>query len=71
MEFFTEYAGFLLKLVTVAIILGLFIAGIASGKSKPKEGGISIRKINDQYEKMKDTLNAELLDKKALKKMKK
>ena len=68
MEFFTEYAGFLLKLVTVAIILGLFIAGIASGKSKPKEGGISIRKINDQYEKMKDTLNAELLDKKALKK---
>lgn len=69
MEFFTEYAGFLLKLLTVALIFGLFIAGVAGGKNKPKEGGISIRKMNDQYEKMKDTLNSELLDKKALKKL--
>lgn len=69
MEFFTEYAGFLLKLLTVAIIFGLFIAGVASGKSKPKEGGISIRNMNDQYEKRKDTLHSELLDKKELKKL--
>ncbi len=69
MEFLTEYAGFLLKLVTVAIILGLFIAGIASSKGKPKEGGLSISKLNDQYDKMKDALNDELLDKKALKQL--
>ncbi|WP_191602818.1 protease SohB [Marinomonas algicola] len=69
MEFFTEYAGFLLKLLTVAIIFGLFIAGVASGKSKPKEGGISIRNMNDQYEKRKDILHSELLDKKELKKL--
>jgi serine protease SohB len=69
LEFFTEYAGFLLKLLTVAIIFGLFIAGVASGKSKPKEGGISIRNMNDQYEKRKDTLHSELLDKKELKKL--
>ncbi|MFT2109596.1 protease SohB [Marinomonas sp. 2405UD68-3] len=71
MEFFTEYAGFLLKLVTVAIIFGLFIVGVASSKSKPKEGGLSINKLNDQYDKMKDALNAELLDKKALKQLSK
>ena len=71
MEFLIEYAGFLLKLVTVALIIGLVLAGVLSGRSKPKGGNLTVTKLNDKYEKMQQSLKSELLDKKTFKQQQK
>ncbi|MGB3383965.1 protease SohB [Marinomonas sp.] len=67
MEFLTDYAGFMLKLVSVAIVIGVLLAMIASGKSKSRSGSLSVTKLNEGYDSMKAELNNQLLDKKALK----
>lgn len=71
MEFLIEYAGFLLKLVTVSIIVVLSLAGIFAGKSKPKVGELKLHKLNEDYEKLKKRLQSELFDKKTLKQQEK
>lgn len=69
MEFLIEYAGFLLKLVTVALIIVLTFAGIfaSKGKNKEKSGELSVTKLNDNYDAVKTQLEGELVDKKRLK----
>jgi serine protease SohB len=71
LEFLIEYAGFLLKLVTVALIIVLTFAGIFASKGKEKPGGLKITKLNDNYDTAKTQLENELLDKKQLKQQQK
>ncbi|WP_442919200.1 protease SohB [Marinomonas sp. TW1] len=67
LEFLTDYAGFLLKLVSVAIVIGVLLAMIANGKRKSQPGSLSVTKLNENYDAMKDDLDRQLLDKKTLK----
>ncbi|BFM47881.1 protease SohB [Marinomonas sp. THO17] len=67
MEFLTDYAGFLLKLVSVALVIGVLLAVVASGKRKTQPGSLSVTKLNENYDSMKEELDRKLLDKKALK----
>lgn len=71
MEFLIEYAGFLLKLVTVSVIVVLSLAGIFAGKSKEKKGELQVVKLNEEYEKLTEQLESKLIDKKTLKRQKK
>jgi serine protease SohB len=69
-HFLSEYGIFLAKSVTVVIailvVLG-FIAALLS-KAKPKER-LKIKKLNEKYQDMQDTLNQEILKKKAYKQL--
>lgn len=67
LEFLTDYAGFLLKLVSVAIVIGVLLAVIANGKRKSQPGSLSVTKLNENYDSMKEELDRQLLDKKTLK----
>ncbi len=71
MEFLIEYAGFLLKLVTVALIIVLTFAGIFASKAKGKEksGDLKVTKLNENYDAAKELLEGELVDKKHLKQL--
>jgi len=71
LEFFIEYAGFLLKLVTVSIIVVLSLAGIFAGRGKVKAGELQVTKLNEDYDKLKKQLQSELVDKKILKQQEK
>ena len=73
MEFLIEYAGFLLKLVTVSLIIVLTFAGIfaSKGKGKEKSGGLKVTKLNENYDAAKELLEGELVDKKELKQQQK
>ncbi|NLQ16765.1 protease SohB [Marinomonas sp. M1K-6] len=67
MEFLTDYAGFLLKLISVAVVIGFLLAIVASGKRKAQPGSLSVSKLNEGYDAMKAELDRQLLDKKTLK----
>ncbi|MDB4837739.1 protease SohB [Marinomonas sp.] len=67
MEFLTDYAGFLLKLISIGIFIVVILALIASGKRKDKPGSLSITKLNESYDAIKSDLESQLLDKKDLK----
>jgi serine protease SohB len=67
LEFLIEYAGFLLKMVTVALIIVLTFAGIFASKSKEKSGDLKVTKLNENYDATKLLLEGELVDKKQLK----
>ena len=71
MEFLTDYAGFLLKLISVAVVIGFLLAIVASGKRKSQPGSLSITKLNETYDAMKAELDRQLMDKKALKSLEK
>ncbi len=67
MEFLTDYAGFLLKLVSIVLAIVFVLAMAASGKKKSQPGSLSVTKLNENYDKMKADLDGQLLDKKELK----
>ncbi|MEP3351419.1 MAG: protease SohB [Marinomonas sp.] len=67
MEFLTDYAGFLLKLISIGIFIVVILAMIASGKRKTQPGSLSVTKLNESYDAMKAELDRQLLDKKDLK----
>lgn len=77
MDFFTNYGIFLAKTATIVVAILIVFAFIIalSGKSKAKtKGKLTIKKINDKYDEMAETINKEILTKaetKALKKPKK
>ncbi|MDE8602832.1 protease SohB [Marinomonas sp. RSW2] len=71
MEFLTDYAGFLLKLISVALVIGFLLAMMASGKRKSQPGSLSVTKLNESYDAMKAELDHQLLDKKVLKNLEK
>lgn len=67
LEILTDYAGFILKLVSIVIAIGVVLAMIANSKSKSRSGNLSVTKLNEGYDEMKAELDRQLLDKKALK----
>lgn len=75
-NFFFSYGLFLLKAITIIalIVVGLvFFASILALKSKSKES-LEIKRINEHYDSLRDTLEAEIYTKeeyKLLKKLKK
>ncbi len=69
-EFFFDYGLFALKLLT--IIIGIIVivlvsvrAGMRTGKSS--EGHIEVTKVNDEIDRLRDTLNATVIDADAFK----
>lgn len=69
MEFLADYAGFLIRLLSIALIILLILSVLASGKSRQKKSGnLAITKLNDGYEQIKLELTRQLLDKKSMKK---
>ncbi len=74
MEFWAQYGLFLTKIVTIIIALIIVIGGILmiarKGRSQDKNK-LEIKKLNEKYEAYADKLNAEILSKKAYKKLSK
>lgn len=69
MEFLTDYAGFLIRLLSIGVIILLLISVIASSRGKQQlRGNLSVTKLNEGYHTMKSELSKHLLDKKAFKK---
>ncbi|WP_263263355.1 protease SohB [Pseudomonas entomophila] len=74
MEFLSEYLGFLARTVTVVIALLVVFAGIASlrAKGRRKGGGhLQVTRLNDLYKGLRERLEAALLDKDGLKRLRK
>lgn len=72
MEFLSQYGLFLLKTATlvIAILIGVggVIALLSRGKDK-SDGTLSIEKLNDFFDDLRHTLQREVLEKKAFKKI--
>lgn len=70
MEFLLEYAGFLLKtitvLVAVVIIIGAIAGSVARGRHKAHEQ-LTVERLNDRFDDMRATLRDEIEGKKAAK----
>lgn len=75
MEFLFEYGMFFAKTVTVviamAIVISLVVASKMKGGDNQASGNIEIKKINEKFEDVKQQLESVLLDKDALKQIKK
>ncbi|MFD1382515.1 protease SohB [Rhodanobacter aciditrophus] len=68
LEFLADYAGFLIRLLSIALIVLLIVAVVAGNKGKQRKGNLSVVKLNEGYKAMKEELRKQLHDKKALKK---
>jgi serine protease SohB len=70
LEFITNYGLFLAKAATIVIailiVLGFIIALASKGRDREK---LKIKKLNDKYKEMRDTLNRATLTKKELKQL--
>ena len=66
MEWFADYGLFLLKALTVLVVLGLLLGFIltitARQKQSESEGTLKIRKLNDEFEDQSDEFAAHLLN---------
>lgn len=71
MQFFVDYGLFLAKVFTLTIAILIIFAAIttliAKSKERPKEK-LDVKKVNDKYDEMTETLNAEILNKAEFKK---
>ncbi len=72
-EFFTEYGLFLVQLLTAVVLFAAIIGIIAivSRRTVEHPGTMTVEKLNEKLEKMRDAVNAVVLDKKALKQQRK
>lgn len=72
MDFLADYAGFLIRLLSIALIILLILSVIVSSKGKQRsKGNLTVTKLNDGYQQMRSELSKQLLDKKELKKQQK
>ncbi|WLH33311.1 protease SohB [Pseudomonas sp. FP2196] len=74
MEFFTEYASFLAKTVTLVIAILVVLASFAALRSKGRRksaGQLQVSKLNDFYKGLRERLEQTLLDKDQLKALRK
>ncbi|HFD92830.1 MAG TPA: protease SohB [Gammaproteobacteria bacterium] len=74
MEFLTDYGLFLAKTATIVVALIASVAGtiaVMSRHKKETRDGLRVRKLNDRYDDMAFTVKQEMLDKEALKRLKK
>lgn len=73
-EFLSEYLGFLARTVTLVIAILIVLAGISSlrGKGRRKGGGqLQVTRMNDLYKGLRERLEAALVDKDGLKRLRK
>ncbi|MDY1015782.1 protease SohB [Pseudomonas coleopterorum] len=74
MEFLADYAGFLIRTVTLVVAILVVLAAIASlrakGRRKPA-GQLQVSKLNDFYKGLRERLEAGLFDKDKLKVLRK
>nr|WP_314571189.1 protease SohB [uncultured Pseudomonas sp.] len=74
MEFLADYAGFLIRTVTLVVAILVVLAAIASlrakGRRKPA-GQLQVSKLNDFYKSLRERLEAGLFDKDKLKALRK
>lgn len=73
MEFFTDYMGFLAKTATLVVAILIVVAAVAAarGKGRRKGGQLQVHKLNDAYKQLRERLESSLLDKDALKRLRK
>ena len=74
MEFFTEYASFLAKTVTLVIAILVVLASFAALRAKGRRksaGQLQVSKLNDFYKGLRERLEQTLLDKDQLKALRK
>lgn len=74
MDFFTEYASFLAKTVTLVIAILVVLASFAALRSKGRRksaGQLQVSKLNDFYKGLRERLEQTLLDKDQLKALRK
>ncbi|PAV26370.1 protease SohB [Tamilnaduibacter salinus] len=67
MEFLTDYGLFLAKAVTLVAAVLVIVAGIVSAAQKTRhsdheDGELHLKKLNDQYRELKETLQKRMLD---------
>lgn len=70
LEFFSTYAMFFLKAITVVVTILMIFGGlvvIASRSKHKSREKITIRSLNEKFEEMKFAINVEVLDKKEFK----
>ena len=69
MEFFSEYAMFLAKAITIVLAIGAVILLMLMAAIKPKagKGKLHFDDLSDEYQDLISGLQQELLDKKAFK----
>ncbi|KIP90072.1 protease SohB [Pseudomonas fluorescens] len=74
MDFFTEYARFLAKTVTLVVAILVVLASFAALRSKGRRksaGQLQVSKLNDFYKGLRERLEQTLLDKDQLKALRK
>lgn len=74
MAFLSNYGLFLLKLISAIVGILLLVAGLIAIASKGKDkikGRLEAKSLNDHFDELRDIVNAELTDKKAIKALKK
>lgn len=73
MDFFLEYAGFLLRVVTVVLAVAIILAlvGASRMRGKSQQGSLQIRSLNEFYQDLGKDLQAQLLGKKQFKQLQK
>ena len=65
MEFFAQYAGFLLRTVTVVVAIIVVLVVIAALRSKGRgqsHGQLQVRKLNEVYQNLRERLEQAVLD---------
>lgn len=68
MEFLTQYGLFLAKIITVVVAILIVIGfSIAQSKRRHDDDKLIIKKLNDRYDAMRTSLQANILSKKQLK----
>jgi len=72
-EFLGQYGLFLVQLLTAAVLLAVLIAIIVllSRRSTEEIGVISIEKLNEKFDKIRDSVKSVILDKNELKRQRK
>lgn len=71
MEFLSDYGLFLAKAITFVVVFAIIVGLIASAGQKSKPEKLSVQYLNDKLEKLKQTLQEKVLNKKQLKALKK
>ncbi|MCR9067093.1 MAG: hypothetical protein NXI00_24220, partial [Cytophagales bacterium] len=65
MEFLSEYGLFLAKAITIVVAIALIIGMAVSAGQKGDPGKLKVEKLNEKLDKVKQRLEAQLLNKKA------
>lgn len=71
MEFVLDYAGFLLRAITVLAVVLVVLITVAGlkGRQRSKEGELEVRSINERLDDIREDMQAAILDKAELKKL--